>query len=175
MMRSFVLAANGRDRPGIVAAVTGVLLDHGLNIEDAEMAILRGHFAVMLVVTGEDGVDEPALREALERLRAGIPLESISLTEVPGLDTGPAEATHSISVYGADHPGIVHGVAAVLAEEQVNVVGLSTRTTGGLYVMLLDVTLPPSLDERGLEQRLREVAQDQGVDVSLRTATSDPL
>ena len=54
-MRSFVLALTGRDRPGIVAAVTGVLLDHGLNLEDAEMAILRGHFAVMLVLTRRTG------------------------------------------------------------------------------------------------------------------------
>ena len=54
-MRSFVLALTGRDRPGIVAAVTGVLLEHGLNLEDAEMAILRGHFAVMLVLRRRTG------------------------------------------------------------------------------------------------------------------------
>ena len=40
-MRSFVLAVTGRDRPGIVSAVTRALLDHELNIEDAEMAIDR--------------------------------------------------------------------------------------------------------------------------------------
>lgn len=50
-MRSFVLTATGRDRPGIVAAVTRVLLDLGVNLEDAEMAILRGHFAVVLMLS----------------------------------------------------------------------------------------------------------------------------
>ena len=49
-VRSFVLSVTGRDRPGIVSSVTRVLLDHALNLEDAEMAILRGHFAVMLVL-----------------------------------------------------------------------------------------------------------------------------
>ena len=85
-MRSFVLALTGRDRPGIVAAVTGVLVEHGLNLEDAEMAILRGHFAVMLVLTAADELDESALRSDLERVREQVPLESVSLTEVPALD-----------------------------------------------------------------------------------------
>src|SRR4051794_41133611 len=109
-VRSFVLSVTGRDRPGIVSAVTGVLLDPALNIEDAEMAILRGHFAVMLMVDAAADLDEVALRADLERVRAEIPLETVSLTEVPALVAPSATASHAISVYGADHPGIVHGV-----------------------------------------------------------------
>jgi glycine cleavage system transcriptional repressor len=173
-MRSFVLALTGRDRPGIVAAVTGVLVEHGLNLEDAEMAILRGHFAVMLVLTAPDGLDEPALRGDHERQREHVPLEGVSLTEVPALDAS-VEATHAISVYGADHPGIVHGVAVVLADEGVNVVGLSTRVAGDLYVMLLEVALPASLDERRLAELLSAVGKEQGVDVSVRATAGEPL
>jgi glycine cleavage system transcriptional repressor len=174
-MRSFVLALTGRDRPGIVAAVTRVLLDHALNLEDAEMAILRGHFVVMLVVAGPDGLDEAALRADLERVRDSVPLDTVSLTEVAGLGAERVEPTHAISVYGADHPGIVYGVAAALAGRGVNVVGLSTRVAGDLYVMLLEVALPTGLDEADLEQLLAAVADEQGVDVSLRPAGGDVL
>ena len=179
-MRSFVLAVTGRDRPGIVSAVTRVLLDHELNLEDAEMAILRGHFAVMLVLDAPASLDEPALRADLEAVRLTVPLETVSLTEVPALDTGSGEASHSISVYGADHPGIVHGVAEALADAGVNVVGMSTRVVGedggdALYVMLLEVALPASLDEAALEGLLAGVAEEQGVDVSVRPADGDVL
>ena len=83
-----------------------------------------------------------------------MPLETVALTEVPALDPHAATASHSISVYGADHPGIVHGVAQALAAGGVNVVGLSTRVVGEgegepIYVMLLEVALPPALDEAG--------------------------
>jgi glycine cleavage system transcriptional repressor len=178
-MRSFVLAVTGLDRPGIVAAVSRALLDNAVNIEDAEMAILRGHFAVILVLSTLDEVDEDALRRGLERARQAVPLETVSLTEVPALAPGSPVASHTISVYGADHPGIVHGVAQALADSEVNIVGLSTRVVGDedapLYVMLLDVALPPSLDEPGLEEKLAAVAAMQGVDVSVRAVAGDVL
>jgi glycine cleavage system transcriptional repressor len=178
-VRSFVLSVTGRDRPGIVSAVTRVLLDHELNLEDAEMAILRGHFAVMLVLAAPVDVDETALRDDLDRVRAEVPLETVSLAEVAGLETPPAPASHSISVYGADHPGIVHGVAEQLSREGVNVVGMSTRVVGegedAIYVMLLEVTLPETLGEDALEQVLAGVAEQQGVDVSVRPVGGDVL
>jgi predicted amino acid-binding ACT domain protein len=37
--------------------VTGALLPHGINIEDSRMAILRGHFAMMLVVAVPEDAD----------------------------------------------------------------------------------------------------------------------
>jgi glycine cleavage system transcriptional repressor len=179
-VRSFVLSVTGRDRPGIVSAVTRVLLDHALNLEDAEMAILRGHFAVMLVLEAPAELDEVALRAELDRVRESVPLQTVSLTEVPALDTHPAPASHSISVYGADHPGIVHGVAEALAGADVNVVGMSTRVLGEgegepIYVILLEVALPASLDEAGLERLLADVAERQGVDVSVRPIGGDVL
>jgi len=174
-VRSYVLALTGRDRPGIVAAVTRVLLDHELNIEDAEMAILRGHFAVMLVLAAPDELDEGVLRDALERVRTDLALETISLAEVQALEGERAEPSHAISVYGADHPGIVHGVAEVLADNGVNIVDLSTRVAGELYVMLLEVTLPATLDEASLQELLDRVAGQQGLDVSVRAAAGDVL
>ena len=56
-MPHFALSAIGRDRPGIVAAVTGVLLGHGANLEDSQMTILRGHFTMTLVVALPNGAD----------------------------------------------------------------------------------------------------------------------
>ena len=56
-MSLFAVSAIGRDRPGIVAAVSRVLLDLEGNVEDSQMSILRGHFAVMLIVALPSGVD----------------------------------------------------------------------------------------------------------------------
>jgi glycine cleavage system transcriptional repressor len=53
-MLRFAVSVFGRDRPGIVAAVTRVLADAGCNLEDTSMTILRGHFAMMLVISGGD-------------------------------------------------------------------------------------------------------------------------
>src|SRR5262249_4174438 len=42
----------GRDRPGIIADVTGVLAELGLNLTDSTMTLLRGQFAMTLVCAG---------------------------------------------------------------------------------------------------------------------------
>ncbi len=64
-MRQLAVSAIGVDRPGIVAAVTGVLVGHGCNLEDTSMSILRGHFAMTLVVSAPDGTEAPELEGAL--------------------------------------------------------------------------------------------------------------
>ncbi|MBW3611674.1 MAG: GHKL domain-containing protein [Actinobacteria bacterium] len=53
-MAHVAVTAIGTDRPGIVARVTGVLVEHGGNLEDSAMTILGGHFAIMLVVEVPD-------------------------------------------------------------------------------------------------------------------------
>ena len=58
-----MVTASGVDQPGIVAAVTTPLADVGCNLEDATSTILRGHFAMMVVVSGPDGLTAEALAE----------------------------------------------------------------------------------------------------------------
>ena len=63
-VRTFALSAVGADRPGIIAAIADRLVAHGLNVTDSQMGILRGFFAMTLVLESER-VDEDALRADL--------------------------------------------------------------------------------------------------------------
>src|SRR5689334_24791787 len=107
-MRHLALSAVGRDRPGIVAAISQALHEHGGNVEDSRMSILRGHFTVMLVVSVDSGAAVERLGEDLERVRADLGLEALTLSEVEELE-GQIETapTHILSIYGVDHPGIL--------------------------------------------------------------------
>jgi glycine cleavage system transcriptional repressor len=167
---TYALSAVGRDRPGIVAAVAEALVEDGVNIEDSQMSILRGHFAMVLILAAPDEVDAERLRRDLQSVGDRLELEGVSLT--PVVDAAPAaqpEPTHMVTVYGADHPGIVHAVAACLAAERVNITGLTTRLVGEqednpLYVMMLEVAAGDA-DPAAL---LAPVADAQGVEVSVR-------
>ena len=164
------LTAIGRDRPGIVAATTAVLLRHGINVEDSRMSILRGHFTMMLIVSMPDEVDRERLRTELEAVAVELGLEALALSEVEEVDT-PAQATHVVTVYGVDHPGIVHRVAAVLAERRASITDLQTRLVdeGGepsLYALLMEVALPARVDASELDAALASTAESESVDVS---------
>ena len=76
-MRRLALTAIGRDRPGIVAAASRVLLAHRANVEDSQMTILRGHFTMMLVVSVPEEADVSTLRDDLEDVRAELEQETL--------------------------------------------------------------------------------------------------
>jgi glycine cleavage system transcriptional repressor len=173
------ISALGADRPGIVAAVTGVLVEQGCNLEDTSMSILRGHFAMMLVVAAPDGVTAESMEAALAHAAGRYDLVVAVRAMDDAVPESPVGDPYALSVYGADQPGIVHGVAAALAELGVNVVDLATRVIGGperpVYAMMLDVTLPPGVDAATVEARLQDVCSGLGVECSLHPADADVL
>jgi glycine cleavage system transcriptional repressor len=176
----FAVTAVGADRPGIVAAVTRAFVDHGCNLEDSSMTILRGQFAMMLVVDAPGGVGVDELEQALAAPAAELDLiVTVRAAPEPVDLAGGAETSWTVSVYGADHPGIVHGVASLLAENSVNIVDLSTRVVGSpespAYTMVLEVTLPTGVDPRELERQLDVTAGELGVTCRLHPSEADIL
>ncbi len=178
-MAHFSLSAVGTDRPGIVAAVTAVLAALGCNLEDSSMTILRGHFAMMLILVAPDPIDGPALERSLatvaERQELTISVRAIG-EEIPLPVSGE---TWAVSVHGADRPGIVHAVTRALAAAGANVVDLSTRVLGDSaaqgYAMLLSVILPADTDADDLGSTLRRLGEDLGVACSMHRAEADIL
>jgi glycine cleavage system transcriptional repressor len=177
----FALSAIGRDRPGIVAGVSGALLEHGANIEDSRMAILGGHFTIMLIVSTPAEADVDALKRDLEDARGRLGLGALTLEEVAdehGL-TRP-EASHVVTVYGADHPGIVHSVASAIADMRVNVIDVATHLVEdegrpAIYAMMMEVDLPGDVGADRLEATLREVADREQLDLSVRAVEAEAL
>src|SRR5947209_6352787 len=95
------VTAVGADRPGIAAAVTTVLFEHGGNIEDSRMAILGGHFSMMLIVALPEGADSRALERALDA-----PARALDLLVAvrPVAEVSPEHALGTpfvVTVYGA--------------------------------------------------------------------------
>jgi glycine cleavage system transcriptional repressor len=174
------LSAVGRDRPGIVAATTAVLLRHGVNVEDSRMSILRGHFAMTLILGVPEGADRKSLAGDLDDVAAELGLEALALSAVePLAETAPAP-THVVSIYGVDHPGIVHHATRVLAEHRVNITDLETRLVDGdgqpsLYALLIEVSVPADVDPAVVDVALAEIAASEVVEVSLRELDSDEL
>jgi glycine cleavage system transcriptional repressor len=180
-MRHFAVSVVGRDRPGIAAAASEVLLEHGGNIEDSQMTILRGHFTIMLIVSIADDVDDERLQSDLGSVRERLGLEAVVVNEVT--ETDPSEQpvpTHIVSVYGVDHPGIVHAVTSNLARQQVNITDLTTRLISHrgsepLYAMMLEVVVPPGLAVEKVEESLRELRKREGVELTIRELEQDAL
>ncbi len=175
-MPSFALAAIGRDRPGIVAAVAKVLFDLGCNVEDSSMTLLRGNFAIMLVLASPDGTTASSLDTALRPACDGMGL-TYSVLDVEDTADLP-HPSHVLTVYGADKPGILFRVSQALAAAGVNITDLNSRLVGvddPVYALLLELALPGSMASDELERTLTTVAAEIGVDLTLRVREEDVL
>jgi glycine cleavage system transcriptional repressor len=177
-MARFAVSVFGRDRPGIVAAVTRVLADAACNLEDTSMTILRGHFAMMLVVTGPDALGPGGLEAGLgpvaDRLDLQVGVRAISgdVSAAPG-----GGARYAAAVYGADRPGLVARVAEALAAHHVNIVDLQTRVVGEpdpVYAMHFELEVPEGRAAQ-VEADLRAVAGALGIEASFHPDDADLL
>ena len=180
MTRRWIVTALGKDRPGIVAGVTGILYRLGCNLEDSAMTRLEEEFAIMLIFSSPPRVGEPALRRAFSPLERRLTLV-VHLKPLTGSETGSPRKrgkSHLISVYGADRPGIVFRMSDALAKERVNITDVHThRSAGGkpLYLTLLEVELPSNRTVASLERKLAAAAKRLGVQVSVRSSEASVL
>jgi glycine cleavage system transcriptional repressor len=175
-MTHLAVSAIGVDRPGIVAAVTGVLVERGCNLEDTSMSILRGHFAMMLVISAPDGTEPGALEEALTSATSTLELVVVVRALDDAVRPSASGEAWTVSVYGADRPGIVHRVSSVLSAAGANITDLTTRVIGTddrpVYAMFLDVTAPTGTS---LDAPLAALAGELGVSCTVHPADVDIL
>jgi glycine cleavage system transcriptional repressor len=166
--------AVGVDRPGNVAAIAGVLVEQGCNLEDTEIAVLRGYSAMMLVVACPERICGPDLAAAVEEGTRELGLDvtvftMAAATAAPDPDPG---TSWSVSVYGSDRPGIVFEVTRVLARAGVNIIGMKTRTRGPaevpLYTMALEVQVPAGVDGAEVAASLDSLAGQLNAACSMR-------
>jgi glycine cleavage system transcriptional repressor len=181
-MARFSLSAIGMDKPGIVAAVSGALGDAGCNLEDSTMTILRGHFAILLVVSAPDATTAESLASALrsvsERFDLVISVRPIEVTDEESAANREGQEALTVSIHGADRPGIVHAVSGALAEAGGNVVDLSTQLVGEpdepVYVLTLRAIVASAGADR-VAVAVKQTADSLGVHCTVREDDSDLL
>lgn len=67
-MENAVIVVVGADKPGIVAGITSVLAQNNVNIIDISQTVLRGVFAMIMIVDiSQSKVNLPKLREELQK------------------------------------------------------------------------------------------------------------
>ncbi|HVO33238.1 MAG TPA: ACT domain-containing protein [Elusimicrobiota bacterium] len=174
MKKYYLLTAFGKDRPGIVAAVTRAVFEAGGNLEDASMTRLGGEFSMMLLTALPGPAALAALNKRLAPLRKPLALD----VEVKAIQSSLARGADSrgtrflISVYGTDKPGIVYRVAQLLAERKISITDLNTKATtrgrSAVYVMFMEIQVPDGFDLDDLRSGLDILRTELDVEITLQ-------
>jgi glycine cleavage system transcriptional repressor len=165
----------GHDRPGIVAGVARVLFENACNIEALSQTVVMGQFAMIVVAAPRKGSDAAQLRTDLEALAKQMELEIHIRTLAPEEKLPfPAAETEPfvITVRGADRPGLVAAITAILAEQGINITRLGAEVVplGQQldYIQIYEVDIPKQLDFAFIQKALQERGAEIGVTVDMQ-------
>jgi glycine cleavage system transcriptional repressor len=172
MRKQLVLTASGRDRPGILEEVTGLIVRHHGNVESGRFQRLAGDFAMLMFVTAPEE-EILTLRKALDEIHFVRFDVQTRLTETVVGHEESAAATCAITVMGADHMGIIYQVTQYLAEQGINVETMNTEVISApmsgtpLFTMSAVVRVPPKLSIEDLREALEFIGDELGVDTQV--------
>lgn len=164
-MADVAVTALGTDRPGIVAAIAEVLRDHGSNVSEATMTTLAGHVAVVFQVRTPDTPE--ALQADLDTATAPL---GISISVAPASGRGPTpHATHLLSVYGPDQPGLLAEVTRAVADSGATIIGFESQVLAdeepSTWALSAEVVAPREPDRLGGD--LADACERLGLDHGL--------
>jgi len=160
-----MLTLIGNDQPGIVAQISQALYDNGAQLGEASMNRLGGNFTIMLMVNSNNSLQQlkQAISPIAEKLKLSFNFQDMDATlfvnQIPN---------SRITVYGADHAGIVAKITNALYQVGFNILELSSDVAGSegepIYVMSIEGIAQAELSE--IEATLQTYKQEVHIEVS---------
>jgi glycine cleavage system regulatory protein len=172
----YAIQAIGKDKPGLVAKITGVVCEEfGCNIEGSAMTIVGGHFASTLIASTVAEISEARLRQALvAELALGLHVSPIAEADV---GRALREASHEVTVETLERHGLVLEISRVLFDQGMNInyLGSSCNPSRDTCTVVITTALPGSMSAKELEWLLEETLPgDVFVDVKpVQTGSSE--
>ncbi|MBF0243397.1 MAG: amino acid-binding protein [Desulfamplus sp.] len=182
-MDKIIVTVIGKDRPGIIAAVSKSLYLMGCNLQNVNQMILQNQFAGFFVVELPLNLTIEAILKQLEDDLKGLNLkvhaDRVEDANHSNSDKALKNAKSSngcdiffITTIGPDQKGLVARFTEIIASYSVNIVNLTAIFKGGddptANIMCYQVEIKPDTDQSGLFKSIRDKASELGLDISIQ-------
>ena len=168
MSQLIVLSALGTDRPGVVKALSGAILDCGGNIEESRMTALGAEFAVLMLISGN--WHTPAkLEKALDELSKQHGLV-INLRKTDARHEHEDCVPYGVDVVCLDQPGIVYHLSEFFAARNIEICELLTRryaaphTGAPMFSVQMTVSIPAAAPIGQLRDEFHDLCEQLNLD-----------
>ncbi len=173
-MNKMIISVLGKDRPGIIAAVTRILFDQDCNIENVSQTILQNEFSGIFIVSVPKTLSEGDLHRLLDAGLSpmGLHVYEKRLSTDDGSQTDVDSEPFVVVTKGPDRKGLVASITAIMAAHRVNVTNLQAVFKGGddpnANIMIYEVDIPSDANHQALRRDLREKALALSLDISIQ-------
>jgi len=157
-----VLNIMADDRPGIVAAVSGVIVGLSGNIDACSQTVMGGYFTQILIVSFPQPVcDDDLAARVRNAAPTGGPLQ-VAVCPYTPVPPPVGGERFVITALGKDKPGIIHRFSQYLAGKDINIVDLFWDCRGDDFVLTAQVTIPERCELALIKADLDEMGREEG-------------
>ena len=166
-MKSIVLSVLGDDKPGLIDALSSVVVSHNGDWVESKMSKIEGKFAGILRIDApDDNMD--ALVNDLASANLGL---SIACEELRPPAQPSRFKSYNIELIGNNHPGIIKQLSHVLANLGANLEEMRTEVVDGtmsgerLFKAQINLQLPIGVNEDFVRGKLEQIANEMMVEI----------
>ena len=171
-MQTFaILTVTSNDKPGIVEAIATKVTEHQGNWLESSLAQLAGKFVGVVRISLPQIQCELLIAELQQLSSRGI---TISFDIESADKNSTAQLTAKFHAVGPDRTGIVKELSTSFAKHSINVNELESKLSSmpysgdPLFEASGEVSLPDDTALDDVYERLDDIANDLGIDISIR-------
>ncbi len=171
-----VISAIGSDRPGIVNALSQLIVQNNGNIDDSRMTVLGGEFAIILLISAslnELKTIEQVLKQQANYLELNIITKQTDGDALPHSVSVEKKIPYIVEVLAMDNPGIVYQLADFFSSREINIQSLQTdrypapHTGTQMFAIEMIITVPQSIIINDLREDFLNLCDDMNLDASI--------
>lgn len=171
MGKQMVMSVMSRDRPGIVADITGVIYQLQGDLADLNQSVLCDYLIMILIASFDEQVTPEDVIAGFARIQSSTQLEVVVKEMEPsGQIGGVAEAKeiYVLTVQGKNRSGLVHRISLFCCQHGINIIDLATTLQNDLYTMILQLDLSAVESVEDIRTSLTRYAEESGLKVVLQ-------
>lgn len=164
--QAMVISVMAKDRPGIVADVTGAISRLGGNLADLRESVLCGYFTMILIAGFPEKVS-PA-RVELEISEASD--SNVAVTPYAGDDGCTTEAAniYVLTAIAQNRIGLVAQVSGFCCANNINILDMASHVEGDQYTMMLQIDLSCIADLEQFNEKLAVFGTSSSLNLELQ-------
>ncbi|MGW8192992.1 MAG: glycine cleavage system protein R [Desulforhopalus sp.] len=144
MRKQMIVSVMSKDRPGIIADITGAIYRLGGDVADLNQTVLCGYLTMILSVSFDPEVTKEDLLASVSHIETPCKFE-VSIKELTAEemedDFSLPDQTYILTVQGPNKAGIVHGISKFCFQHNINILDLATTLENNIYTMALQLDL----------------------------------
>jgi glycine cleavage system transcriptional repressor len=171
MERQMIISVMSKDRPGIIADVTGAIYELNGDLADLNQSVLCGYLTMILIATFDIAVTPEDVVAKLSHTKSEIKFDAlVKLVDTPIeiLKDQMPEKTYILTAQGKNKRGLVHGISSFCYQRDINILDLVTTLADDQYTMILQLDLSTIASIKDVRDDLAEYADRTGLQIVLQ-------